>query len=132
MIDLFKEGLIARSYAYVKYSNFRVGAVLLFKNGDIVRGCNVENASYGLSNCAERSAIFSAISQGYDMNDCVEMLIVGDTKLPISPCGACRQVMSEFLKKDTKITLTNLTNVSKVMTVEELIPYSFSDKDLNL
>ena len=121
MIATKKEQVIkaaqeAAENAYVPYSRFRVGAALLTKDGQIFQGCNIENASFGLTNCAERTAIFKAVSEGY-----------GDTKDPISPCGACRQVMVEFLKSDSKVILIAEDNSTVEMTVGELLPYSFTD-----
>ena len=113
--------------SYSPYSKFKVGASLLLKNGSYVLGCNVENASYGLTNCAERTALFKLYSEGYNKNDVVAMAIVGDTEGPISPCGACRQVMAELLERDTPVVLANLKGDTKETTVEELLPYMFSD-----
>ena len=121
---------LARENSYAPYSKFRVGAALLLKNGEIIRGCNIENASYGLCNCAERTALFTAYAKGYRKDDIVAMSISGDTEGPISPCGACRQVMSELLNKDTPVYLTNLKGDVIEMTVDELLPYSFSGSDL--
>jgi len=108
MIATKKEQVIkaaqeAAENAYVPYSRFRVGAALLTKDGQIFQGCNIENASFGLTNCAERTAIFKAVSEGYRDFEC--LAVYGDTKDPISPCGACRQVMVEFLKSDSKVIL---------------------------
>ena len=130
MKKLLEAATNARENAYVPYSHFKVGAALLLKDGRIITGCNVENASYGLCNCAERTALFKAYSDGITRDDIVAMSISGDTDGPISPCGACRQVMSELLYKDTKVYLTNLKGDVKETTVEELLPYSFSGSDL--
>lgn len=123
-----KEAQLARLKAYAPYSNFLVGAAIELKDGTYIHGCNVENASYGLCNCAERSALFSLISQGYQTSDIVSMTIVADTKGPISPCGACRQVLYELMPADAKIILTNLSAETKVMTKYELLPYGFDLK----
>ncbi len=120
----------AREASYSPYSHFAVGAAILMKNGDYVLGCNVENSSYGLSICAERNAMFQMISKGYKKEDAVAMCIIGATDTPISPCGACRQVMEELLPKDCKIILTNLKGDVKEMLNEELLPYSFSEDSL--
>lgn len=127
---LFEKALTGFNNAYAPYSKFKVGASLLTKSGLIYYGCNVENASFGLTNCAERTALFKAISEGVKKDDVVSFLVIGDTERPISPCGACRQVMSELLNKDTKVYLTNLKKDVKVVTVEDLIPYVFTDGDL--
>lgn len=120
----------ARKNAYTPYSKFKVGASLLLKNGSIITGCNIENSSYGLCNCAERTALFKAYSEGYRKDDILMMAIAADTEGPVSPCGACRQVMSELLNSETKVCLTNLHEDEKFMTVSELLPYYFSGDDL--
>jgi len=111
--------------AYVPYSKFPVGAALELNDGTIIHGANIENGSYPLGNCAERSALFSAYSQGYKKSDIKSITVVGNTDKPISPCGACRQVMHELMPKDTKIILTNLKGETKEVTIEELLPYGF-------
>lgn len=115
--------------AYVPYSKFPVGAALLSKTGEVFTGCNVENASYGLSNCAERTAIFKAVSEGVQAFD--KLVITGDTDGPISPCGACRQVISEFCAPNMPVVLTNVRGDIKETTVAELLPGAFTPKDLN-
>ena len=112
-------------YAYVPYSHFPVSAILVPKSGELYSGVNIENASFGLTNCAERTAIFKAISEG--VRDFSEIIIYGETEKPISPCGACRQVMAEFFDKDLKVTLVAKDKSTVVMTVGELLPYSFTD-----
>ena len=111
--------------AYVPYSHFPIGAVLVAKNGQIFTGVNIENASFGLTNCGERTAIFKAISEG--VTDFEELIVYGETEQPVSPCGACRQVMAEFFSKDLKVTLVAKDKSTVVMTVRELLPYSFTD-----
>lgn len=130
MKKLLEAATNARENAYVPYSHFKVGAALLLNDGSIITGCNVENASYGLCNCAERTALFTAYASGVKKNDIVAMSICGDTNGPISPCGACRQVMSELLDPKTKVYLTNLKGDVKEITVSDLLPYSFSGDDL--
>ncbi|HFI0763228.1 TPA: cytidine deaminase [Streptococcus suis] len=112
-------------YAYVPYSHFPVSAILVTKSGELYSGVNIENASFGLTNCAERTAIFKAISEG--VRDFSDIIIYGETEKPISPCGACRQVMAEFFDKDLKVTLVAKDKSTVVMTVGELLPYSFTD-----
>lgn len=131
MDKLYEEAKKAFLNSHSPYSKFKVGASLELKNGEIISGTNVENASYGLSMCAERSALFAAYSLGYKKNDFKKMLVIGDTKKPISPCGACRQVMSELLPLDTEVILTNLSNDRLVYQVKELLPYHFNEGDLN-
>ena len=130
MKDLQLAAVKAMENAYAPYSNFKVGAALQLKDGKILLGCNVENASYGLCNCAERTALFKAYSEGYRKDDIMAIAIAGATDGPISPCGACRQVMVELLHPATPVILTNVKGNTKEMTVEELLPYSFSGSDL--
>ena len=125
---LVEQAIEARQKAYVPYSSFQVGAALLTENDKLYLGCNIENASYGLTNCAERTAIFKAISEGE--NRVKAIAIVGDTEGPISPCGACRQVIAEFSDDNTKIILANLNGDFVETTINELLPGYFSKKDL--
>jgi cytidine deaminase len=126
---LIKEAKIAREKAYVPYSKFQVGAALLTADGKVYHGCNVENAAYSMTNCAERTAFFSAYAEGDRQ---FEMLaVVADTEGPVSPCGACRQVISELCPKDMKVILTNLKGDIQELTVAELLPGAFSAEDLN-
>ena len=121
----------ARENSYSPYSHFRVGAALLTKDGKVYTGCNVENASYSATNCAERTAIFKAVSEGE--RDFEALAIIGgkegETADFCAPCGVCRQVISEFCSKDFKILLGNEQSF-KAYTLDELLPLSFSDKDL--
>lgn len=114
--------------AYVPYSKFPVGACLVAKNGTIYQGINIENASYGLTNCAERTAFFKAVSEGE--KEFQHLVVAGHTPEPISPCGACRQVMVEFCAPDMTVTLVGDDGVIKETTVEGLLPYYFTNKDL--
>ncbi|MFD2729320.1 cytidine deaminase [Enterococcus camelliae] len=116
--------------AYVPYSHFPVGACLVTKDGKLYQGLNIENASYGLSNCAERTAIFKAVSEGERSFE--HLVIAGHTPKPISPCGACRQVISEFCEADMPVTLVGENGVTKEMTVEDLLPYFFKEEDLSI
>lgn len=111
--------------AYVPYSHFPIGAVLVTDEGKIYTGVNVENASFGLTNCGERTAIFKAVSEGERLFK--ELIIYGQTEKPVSPCGACRQVMAEFFEPDLPVTLVAKDKSTVVMTVKELLPYSFTD-----
>ncbi|HEM2762077.1 TPA: cytidine deaminase [Streptococcus suis] len=124
-IDLIELAVKNSQKAYVPYSKFPVSTVLVAKTGEIFTGVNIENASFGLTNCAERTAIFKAISEG--VKDFSEIIIYGETEKPISPCGACRQVMAEFFDKDLKVTLVAKDKSTVEMTVGELLPYSFTD-----
>lgn len=122
---LIETAIEASKYAYVPYSHFPIGAALVAKNGTVYTGCNVENASFGLTNCGERTAIFKAVSEG--VTEFEELVVYGETEKPISPCGACRQVMAEFFEQDLKVTLVAKDKSTVVMTVGELLPYSFTD-----
>lgn len=122
LIDL---AIQASEKAYVPYSHFPIGAVLVAKDGRIFTGCNIENASFGLTNCGERTAIFKAVSEG--VTEFKELVIFGKSEQPISPCGACRQVMVEFFEKDLPVTLVAEDKSTVEMTVQELLPYSFTD-----
>ncbi|GAA0423246.1 MAG: cytidine deaminase [Bacillota bacterium] len=127
--ELVKKAIRIRDNAYVPYSNFPVGAVLKAKSGKLYTGCNIENAAYPVSCCAERVAIFKAIAEGE--KEFTEMAVAADTDRPVPPCGSCRQVMSEFFTADMKIHLTNLKEDTKTVTMEELLPFSFQPSDLN-
>lgn len=127
--QLVKEAIQAREKAYAPYSKFKVGAALLTKNGKIYHGCNIENSAYSMCNCAERTALFSAYGHGertYEM-----LAVVADTEGPVSPCGACRQVLAELCDKKMKVILTNLKGDFKEVTVEDLLPGAFTLEDVN-
>ena len=94
--ELIAEATAARLKAYTPYSNFKVGAALQTRDGKVFHGCNVENAAYGLCNCAERTAFFSAFAHGYQPGDFDQLVVIGETDGPIAPCGACRQVILEL------------------------------------
>ncbi|QZY56557.1 cytidine deaminase [Crassaminicella profunda] len=126
--ELFERAVKAKEYAYVPYSNFRVGAAVLTKDGKIYTGCNVECASFGGTNCAERTAIFKAISEGN--RDFEAIAIASDNGAFTFPCGICRQVIFEF-GKDIKIIVGDGYGKIKVIPIEELLPYGFSGEDLN-
>ena len=120
--ELLEAALVARERAYAPYSKFLVGAAVRAESGKIYTGCNIENASYGLTVCAERNALFAAVGAGE--RKFTALCVVGDTEAPISPCGACRQVMAEF--KVPCIILANLQGDVKEYTLEELLPYGFT------
>jgi cytidine deaminase len=128
MSQLIEEAKIARERAYVPYSKFQVGAALLTVDEKVYHGCNIENAAYSMCNCAERTAIFKAFSEGDKQY--TALAVVADTERPVPPCGACRQVISELCPKDMKIVLTNLNGDIEEITVEELLPGAFSAEDL--
>ena len=127
LIELAKE---ARELSYSPYSNFAVGAVVLTKDGKIFKGSNVENASYPLCMCAERNALYNAYMNGYKKEDLVSLTLVADTDTPCTPCGACRQVISELFPKTAPINMANMKGDLLTMTIEQLLPLSFSGEDL--
>ncbi|MBQ8966297.1 cytidine deaminase [Ruminococcus sp.] len=107
--DLLNAAANAAKYSYSKYSGFSVGAALLCKDGTVFTGCNIENSSFSLTNCAERTAIFKAVSEGYTEFKAIAIVggAEGDLSRPCCPCGACLQVMSEFCDGDLSVILTN-------------------------
>lgn len=120
--DLVKHAAAAAQYSYSPYSRFRVGAALLCRNGDVITGANIENRSFGLTNCAERSAVFSALSAGH--TDFSALAVYSpDSDGPIPPCGACRQVISEFVPPDFPIVFSGKSGEIKVVKMEDLLPH---------
>lgn len=124
--DLIDRALEAKKKAYVPYSEFHVGAAVLMDDGSVYTGCNIENASYTPSICAERTAIFKAVSEG--KTHIKKIAVVGDAD-PTYPCGVCRQVIREF-GKNSKIIIANSKDDYKVCDLEELLPHSFGPEDL--
>ena len=122
---LLAEAKRVREFAYCPYSNFAVGAAVLGASGEIYGGCNVENASYSVTNCAERTAIYNAISSGEE--DILALAVVAESAPPATPCGACRQVVAEF--RIPHILIANLAGEVKEMTLSELLPDAFSGED---
>lgn len=120
---LFNEAEKASENSYSPYSKFRVGAALLCEDGEIIKGANIENRSYGLSNCAERTAIFKAVSQGQTSFKALA-LHCPDADYPVSPCGACRQVISEFTSSDFPIFFSGKDKLYVETTIGELFPYN--------
>ncbi len=129
--QLLQEAILARAKAYVPYSNFAVGAALLDRNGQVHHGCNIENAGYTPCNCAERTALFSAIAQGQQPGSFQMMAVVGDTDEPIAPCGVCRQVMVELCQPNMPILLGNMKGDTRLTTISELLPHAFGPWNLN-
>lgn len=124
---LVQEAIAARERAYCPYSGFAVGAAVLTASGRIFPGCNIENAAYSATVCAERTALLSAYATGE--REIVALAVVADTPGPVSPCGACRQVIHE-LAPGCAVVLANLTGAAYLTTPPELLPGSFSDADL--
>jgi cytidine deaminase len=123
---LIEQALEARQRAYAPYSGFQVGCALLDGQGHVHLGCNVENAAYGPTNCAERTALFRAIADGRQRGSFQALAIVGDTVEPIAPCGVCRQVMAELCEPEMPVIMANVSGNHKVMTVAELLPGAFT------
>ncbi len=119
---LIQAALAVREHAHSPFSQFKVGAALADESGRIFTGCNVENATYGLTMCAERVAVFKAISEG--ARRFVRMVVAADTETPTPPCGACRQILWEFCQ-DAELTLVNLHGKQETMTIKELFPRPF-------
>ncbi|MDO4531272.1 MAG: cytidine deaminase [Bacillota bacterium] len=124
LVMLAKE---AMQYAYTPYSNFKVGAALLSKDGQVFKGCNIENAAYGPTNCAERTAMFKAISEG--VREFEKIAVVASSGDYAAPCGVCRQVLFEFMPEG-KVILDSDEKGMITYTVEELLPMGFGAKDI--
>ncbi|MFD2704146.1 cytidine deaminase [Salibacterium lacus] len=127
--ELIEKAGAARDKAYVPYSGFAVGAAVSTEDSQVFTGCNIENASYGLTNCAERTAVFKAVSSG--KKNINGIAVTADTPGPVAPCGACRQVLSEFLSQDARIILANLKGDINVTTMAALLPGAFEAEDMN-
>ena len=125
MNKLIKKAHAARKKAYVPYSNFRVGAALETKEGRIFTGCNIENASFGITICAERVALFKAIAEG--AKKFKRIAIVADTREPCSPCGICRQALFEFAP-DLEVVMANVKGKSRALRLTSLLPNGFKLK----
>ena len=128
--QLVEKAIEMTNFSYVPYSNFTVGAALLTDEGEIYTGCNIENAAYGPSNCAERTAVFKAVSEG--KKNFKAIAVVGGLNKKIedycSPCGVCRQVLAEFCDKDFKVIMAKSLDDIKILTLGDLLPESFSLK----
>ncbi|NJP36489.1 cytidine deaminase [Alkalicoccus luteus] len=127
--SLMKQAVKAMERAYVPYSNFPVGAALQTTEGTVYTGCNIENAAYSMCNCGERTAIFKAVSEGE--REFSAIAVAANTEGPVSPCGACRQVMAELLQPQTEVFLTNVNGDVQETTVADLLPGAFSKGDLH-
>ncbi len=127
--ELIRLASIARKNSYSPYSSFQVGACVELVDGNYIQGCNVENAAYGSTICAERNALFSTITKGYRKDDIKAIAIIASGAQVVVPCGACLQVFVELLNKDTPVILAN-DNTYIVKTVAELLPYAFTGENL--
>lgn len=128
-VALLNEAFEAMKDAYAPYSNYHVGACVLTKDGKTFRGVNIENASYGATNCAERSAVFGAYSYGYRKDTIAALAIVSDGPKVAAPCGICRQVLCELIEHKCPIILSN-GKETIITNIDELLPMQFSDEDL--
>lgn len=128
--DILEKAFEAMDNAYAPYSKYHVGACVKTVDGKYFLGGNIENAAYGPTVCGERNAIFAAYSNGYRKEDIESIAIVSNGKKLGTPCGVCRQVLSELISVNTPIVLSNKLE-KRVMTIDELLPYSFSAEDLN-
>ena len=126
--ELVKLCIEAREKAYVPYSKFKVGAAVEMEDGSVYTGCNIENASYGAANCAERTAIFKAVSEGH--TEVKRIAVVGDMSTFTAPCGICRQVIAEFASDDIEIILVKNEDEYQIKTLEEILPGAFRKSDL--
>lgn len=124
--QLLQHALEARTRAYAPYSKFAVGSALLDSSGGIHYGCNVENGAFGPTNCAERTALFRAIADGVPRGGFLAIAVVADTPGPCTPCGICRQVLSELCAPDMPVIMSNLQGDTTVMHVAELLPGAFA------
>ncbi len=120
----------AMENSYSPYSSFPVGAALLMTDGTVFIGTNVENASYGATICAERSAIVSAVASGYKAKDFVKIAVISKMNNITPPCAVCRQVLVEFFKPNAEVIMASYNQDYKIATVSELVPYSFTDEEL--
>lgn len=128
--QLIEKAIEARSLSYSPYSHFAVGAAVLLKDGSVFLGANVENASYPCCMCAERNAVYGAMMHGAKRSDFVALAVVADTDEPCSPCGQCRQVLSELFPADAPIIMANLKGAVKVSSMRELLPFAFDSEAL--
>lgn len=128
--ELIKEAFLAMKKSYSPYSKFPIGAAILCKDGTVYRGTNIENASYSLSMCAERIALYTAFSDGKTKDDIKAIAIAANSKSIATCCGACRQVISELCNKDVNIYFVNKRGQKLKMKVKDLLPHGFSKEDL--
>jgi len=130
MEKLYKQAKAIIKNSYSPYSHFRVAAVLELKNGETITGVNIENAAFGLSNCAERSALFTAYSKGVRKEDIKQIMVYTDKEHFVSPCGACRQVMSELMEPEAKVIFATSKGEFKELMNKDLLPFGFTNEDM--
>ena len=127
---IIEKAFEAAKNSYSPYSKFKVGACIEMRDGNYFLGTNIENAAFGSTMCAERNAVYGAYSNGYGKADIKQLAIVAGSDEIVSPCGACRQVMSELMPQDAQVILLSNKDEIKIYTVSELLPYSFTSEDL--
>lgn len=128
--ELVEIAIDARKLSYSPYSKFAVGAAIYCKDGSVYQGANIENSSFPLCMCAERNALYNAMMDGKTRDDFLALAVVADTEGPTSPCGACRQVLSELFPSDKPIYMANLHGEIQETNTVELLPFAFSGDDL--
>lgn len=128
--ELVSKARAAMQHAYSPYSHFPVGAAILYKDGEVIEGVNVENVSFGATNCAERTALFTGVTRGYRKDDVAAIAIAGDTETFLPPCSICRQVMVELCGYETPVYLSDKHGKIMELTIKELVPYAFTDLDM--
>jgi len=128
--ELIEKAKEARKLSYSPYSHFAVGAALLCKDGTVYLGANIENSAYPMCMCAERNALYNAKMHGVKKEDMVALALSADTDEPCSPCGACRQVISELFPSDAPIYMSNLNGDVQETNIKELLPFAFSEDAL--
>lgn len=127
-MPLLKAATDVQIRAYAPYSNFKVGAAVRTASGEIFSGCNVENVAYPEGTCAEAGAIAAMVAAG--QTEITEVVVIADSPLPVSPCGGCRQKLSEFAKPETKVTMTTLDGNASTMTMAQLLPGAFTPEHM--
>ncbi|ADH97932.1 cytidine deaminase [[Bacillus] selenitireducens MLS10] len=128
--QLMQQARSIKQHAYVPYSKFPVGAAFLMTDDRVITGVNVENVSFGATNCAERTAMFTAMAEGYQKGDFKAVAVAGDTEDFLPPCAICRQVMAELCPPDMPIYLTNAKGEISTHTLREILPLAFTDLDM--
>lgn len=128
--QLMESARSMKEKAYIPYSKFPVGAALLMTDGTVINGVNVENVSLGATNCAERTAIFTAVAQGYKKGDFQAIAVAGNTEDYLPPCSICRQVLAEFCSPEMPVYLTNEKKDILELALKELLPYAFLDLEM--
>ena len=126
--EMIELAMQARTKAYAPYSNFQVGACVKMENGSYYTGCNIENASYGATNCAERTAIFKAVYEGERQFSAIA--VASDSENFTAPCGVCRQVLAEFCDAEMPVICINREGKYRILSLGELLPFAFSKKDM--